>query len=57
MSLIVSGIVTYKNVGAVHDFLTIWRNGWFFAWAVAFPAVLIVAPAVRRLLRYLVKPE
>lgn len=55
MSLVVSGIATLLNVGPVAGFLAFWMKAWLPSWAIAFPTVLIAAPAARRILRSLVK--
>ncbi len=57
MSFIVSGIATFRSIGAVPDFLTLWMGAWLPSWAVAFPSVLIAAPIARRLVARLVKTE
>lgn len=55
MTFVVSGISTLLAVGAsVPDFLGIWFKAWMSSWAVAFPAVLVVAPFVRLILRRVV---
>jgi hypothetical protein len=54
MSLLVSGIATFRAVGVVPDFVTTWMQGWLTAWVIAFPIVLIVAPLTRRLVQRLV---
>ena len=57
MSFIVSGIATFRSVGPVPDFLTLWMGAWLASWAVAFPSVLIAAPIARRLVARLVRAE
>ncbi len=54
MSLIVSGIATWNAIGLIPTFTAQWLESWLFAWAVAFPSVLVVAPIVRRLTRLFV---
>lgn len=49
MSLIVSGIATWRALGVDLDFPMRWTTAWGASWAVAFPTVLVVAPLVRRL--------
>jgi len=49
-----SAVVTLINLGIVHDFFTLWMRAFIRAWIVAFPAVLLVVPVVRRIVRYLV---
>ena len=57
MSFIVSGIATWNAVGFAPTFTMQWLESWLFAWAVAFPTVLVVAPAVRRLTQLVVAPR
>ena len=57
MSFMVSGISTARAVPIDADFLGIWMAGWLPSWAVAFPAVLVVAPITRRIVGRLVKSE
>lgn len=54
MSLVVSGIATWNAIGLTPDFNVRWLGSWLFAWAVAFPSVLVVAPVVRRITHILV---
>ena len=54
MSCIVSGLSTAIASGVDAGFLIRWMAAWFPSWAVAFPAVLIVAPLVRRILKGIV---
>ncbi len=55
MSLLVSGIATWRALGLPPDFVALWMAAWINAWIVAFPAVLVVAPITRRLVAKLVK--
>lgn len=48
MSLLVSGISTYRAVGADSHFLSLWSAAWLTAWCVAFPVVLVLAPLARK---------
>ncbi len=52
MSFIVSTVATYLAIGSFQGLLAAWLS----SWAIAFPAVLIVAPIVRRILKIIVKP-
>jgi hypothetical protein len=56
MSFIVSGISTALAVGMSPRLPLAWISAWLPSWAVAFPAVLVVAPFVRRVLHRLVLP-
>lgn len=73
MSLLVSGISTYRAVGSVDGqaglgvgawltgwltaWLSAWLSAWLIAWLVAFPVVLVVAPLARRTVARLVDGE
>jgi len=48
MSLLISGISTWRAVGLTPELASIWVNAWLTAWAVAFPTVLVIAPLARR---------
>ena len=55
MSLLISGISTYRAVGFSEDFAGLWISAWLTGWLVAFPVVLIVAPLARRTAALLVE--
>ena len=57
MSFIVWGISTVLALGFAPDFLMRWIGSWLPSWAVAFPAVLIVAPVARRIVGAMVRRE
>lgn len=48
MSLLVSGISTFRISGMGPDFVVLWIGAWLSAWLVAFPAVLVVAPVAKK---------
>lgn len=48
MSLLVSGISTWRSIGLAPGFATTWAGAWLMAWLIAFPAVLLAAPLTRR---------
>jgi hypothetical protein len=56
MSALVSGIATFRAVWVVDGVGLMWLGNWLSSWAVAFPAVLVVAPLARRLVARLTKP-
>ncbi len=49
MSAVMSGIITYINLGFVSDFFSIWLHAWIVAFAIAFPTILLVFPFARKL--------
>lgn len=53
MSLLVSGISTYRAIGPATSFLPLWVSVWLSAWLVAFPAVLLIAPLARKVVQSL----
>ncbi len=57
MSFIVSGISTLLALGVTPELLGRWIGSWLPSWAVAFPAVLIVAPVARRIVGALVRRD
>lgn len=57
MSLLVSGIATFRATGAVPHFASLWASAWLTAWLFAFPVVLLVAPVAHKAVeRLTVKP-
>lgn len=56
MSALVSGITTFRAVGMADGVAGLWLGNWLSSWAVAFPAVLVVAPLARRLVVRLTTP-
>ena len=56
MSLLVSGVATLVSLGLNEYFVPAWIGSWLTSWTIAFPAVLVVAPIVRRILARIVKP-
>ena len=50
MSLLISGVATFSAIGFAPEFIQKWLYSWLSSWAIAFPAVMVVAPLVRRIL-------
>lgn len=57
MSLLVSGISTFRAVGLADNMASLWAGSWLAAWCFAFPAVLLVAPVARKAVRLLVAED
>jgi hypothetical protein len=55
MSLVVSGIATFRNAGLIDGVLGLWMSAWLLSWPIAFPTVLIVAPTARRLVTLVIR--
>ena len=55
MSLLVSGISTFRNAGLADQFFSLWAHAWLPSWLIAFPVVLVVAPVTRRIVTGLVR--
>jgi TRAP-type C4-dicarboxylate transport system permease small subunit len=49
MSLIMSGAISLINLGPVQGFMAVWIHAWIVAYAIAFPAILLVFAFARRL--------
>ncbi|MEM1064669.1 MAG: DUF2798 domain-containing protein [Pseudomonadota bacterium] len=49
MSFLVSGISTYRAIGAPDGFFGTWMSAWSLAWAVAFPTLVVFRPVITRL--------
>lgn len=54
MSLVVSGVSTYRAVGFGEPFARLRLGAWLTAWLVAYPLVLVIAPLARRMVLALV---
>lgn len=57
MSLLVSGISTFRTTGAVSNFANLWVSAWLTAWFFAFPAVLLVTPLTRKAVQLLTEKD
>lgn len=57
MSLLVSGIATYRAAGLKPELIEMWATAWVTAWLVAFPVVLVVAPLTRQAVNALIIRE
>lgn len=49
MSFMVSGVITYLNLGFIQNFFSVWINAWLIAYAIAYPAILIIFPFAKKL--------
>ncbi len=57
MSLLVSGIATFRALGTATGFLHFWGSAWLTAWLVAFPVVVLIAPLARKMVQYLIAKD
>ncbi len=55
MSILMSGVVSYINMGIVNNFPQIWLEAFVKSYSIAFPTVLVVVPVVRKIVGKLVK--
>jgi len=55
MTLLVSGLSTWRAVGTIPVFAQLWLGAWVTTWSIAFPLVLVIAPLTRRLVEKLVR--
>ena len=49
MSCLMSLVISVFNVGLVENIVHIWFKAWGFAFIIAFPAVVVVTPVVRKM--------
>ena len=57
MSCIITGVATLRAIGPNEDFVEAWLGAWAVSFMVAFPLVLVVAPAARKLVALLTTPR
>ena len=55
MTLLVSGVATWRALGAVPGMLGTWMVSWMISWAVAFPTMVVMMPRVRRWLAHVIQ--
>lgn len=56
MVSVVSAAVLLVDQGWTADFPVRWLTGFLSTWPIAFPTILVVAPAVRKCVSYLTTP-
>ncbi|WP_228026754.1 DUF2798 domain-containing protein [Campylobacter californiensis] len=49
MSFVISGVLTYINLGLVDGFVKIWLKGYAKAFVIAYPTLLVLTPFVTKL--------
>ncbi|MBK9572653.1 MAG: DUF2798 domain-containing protein [Rhodoferax sp.] len=55
MTFLVSLISTVRSLGLVDGLFQVWMGAWLLSWMVAFPALLLVQPLVRRIMGLIVE--
>ncbi|MBB4867024.1 cellulose synthase/poly-beta-1,6-N-acetylglucosamine synthase-like glycosyltransferase [Pseudomonas nitritireducens] len=55
MTLLISGLATWRAIGTTPAFAQLWLGAWLTSWSIAFPLVLVIAPLTRRLVEKLVR--
>ncbi|MEH6435106.1 DUF2798 domain-containing protein [Massilia sp. DD77] len=53
MSLVITGVATWRALGWTPDFGSQWLGAWLTAWVIAFPTVLLLSPPARIAVRIL----
>lgn len=53
MALLMSGIMTYINVGIDQFFLSHWMHAWIIAYPIAFISVLVFSPVITKIVNRL----
>jgi hypothetical protein len=57
MTVMVSGISTFRALGNSDGVLSLWFSNWIASWGIAFPMVLIMAPIVHRLVAKMIASD
>lgn len=57
MSCLMSLVISLFNVGLVDNIVHMWLKAWGFAFAVAFPTVILISPMVRKLVALTVRQD
>lgn len=57
MSFLISGVISYVNVGLVENFIILWLEAFYKAFFVAFPSILLVVPQVRKIVQKIVNTK
>ncbi|CAD7289392.1 DUF2798 domain-containing protein [Campylobacter suis] len=55
MSFIISGALSFLNLGLVDDFIKIWIINWGKAFVLAYPCVLIISPLATKMTKAICK--
>lgn len=57
MSCIMSFVISVFNMGFHANIVHIWLKAWGFAFVVAFPTIILVAPVVQRVVNTLLEKD
>jgi|GEM_PF-448814 len=61
MGVVTTGIISFTlisvNIGFTGRFFAIWLKSWGMAYLVAIPAILVIAPQIEKLVRWLFPTE
>ncbi|MBN8534161.1 MAG: DUF2798 domain-containing protein [Rhizobiales bacterium] len=55
MAFLMTGFVTWLNLGLPPDFLARWMKAWLIAWPLAYISALIAAPFAQRATQFVLK--
>lgn len=55
MSFLMSGVITFINMGLVEGFTGLWFEAFAKAFVVAYPTIMVVVPQVRRIVKVVVR--
>ncbi len=57
MNILMSGVISFINLGFVDNFFIIWTEAFLKAFVIAFPVMLILVPQVRKIVSLLINKE
>ncbi len=61
MGIVTTGIISFTlvsvNIGYGDRFMAIWLRSWGIAYMVAIPAILVIAPQIEKLVKYIYREK
>lgn len=57
MSCIMSGVISFVNVGSTSGFFLVWMKAWCLGFTVAFPSILLLVPVATRLAEFFLNDQ
>lgn len=57
MSALVSMVATLQAIGFADGLIVAWGRAWVTSWMIAFPALVLVIPIVKKLIAKICRPK
>ncbi|OGE88325.1 MAG: hypothetical protein A3J07_00845 [Candidatus Doudnabacteria bacterium RIFCSPLOWO2_02_FULL_49_13] len=52
MSLLVTGVATWRNLGFVDDFVARWLHAWYVSFAISLPMGIVIGRIAHKIVRW-----